>query len=380
MEKLKIKNLGFLLSLKSVIIKKNPALKYKMEKEERKMRSRRGNQRLLIKKGFKTTILILLLVLAGAGFWFSYNLKPVSSAAQTQVFVIEQGMSASKVAEELKKQNIIRSAPAFLQLCRWQNADSKLMAGMYYLSPGMSSREILETLLQGTEPEVVRITIPEGYTVEQIVNTLVNNGLGTEKEYYKVMASFSAKDYAFLAGIPNGKNRLEGFLFPDTYFFDKNAKARDVVDRFLERFSRELTPETKNKLEEMDLSIYHWLIHASIVEREAQKQEERPVIAGVFANRLRIGMPLQSCATVQYVLGEAKPVLSIEDTKIDSPYNTYKYPGLPPGPISNPGHASLQAVLYPEKTDYLYFVAKQDGSHAFAVTYQQHLNNVAKYQ
>ncbi|NLL53472.1 MAG: endolytic transglycosylase MltG [Peptococcaceae bacterium] len=344
------------------------------------MRSRRGNQRLLIKKGFKTTILILLLVLAGAGFWFSYNLKPVSSAAQTQVFVIEQGMSASKVAEELKKQNIIRSAPAFLQLCRWQNADSKLMAGMYYLSPGMSSREILETLLQGTEPEVVRITIPEGYTVEQIVNTLVNNGLGTEKEYYKVMASFSAKDYAFLAGIPNGKNRLEGFLFPDTYFFDKNAKARDVVDRFLERFSRELTPETKNKLEEMDLSIYHWLIHASIVEREAQKQEERPVIAGVFANRLRIGMPLQSCATVQYVLGEAKPVLSIEDTKIDSPYNTYKYPGLPPGPISNPGHASLQAVLYPEKTDYLYFVAKQDGSHAFAVTYQQHLNNVAKYQ
>jgi UPF0755 protein len=379
-EKLKIKNLGFLLSLKSVIIKKNPALKYKMEKEERKMRSRRGNQRLLIKKGFKTTILILLLVLAGAGFWFSYNLKPVSSAAQTQVFVIEQGMSASKVAEELKKQNIIRSAPAFLQLCRWQNADSKLMAGMYYLSPGMSSREILETLLQGTEPEVVRITIPEGYTVEQIVNTLVNNGLGTEKEYYKVMASFSAKDYAFLAGIPNGKNRLEGFLFPDTYFFDKNAKARDVVDRFLERFSRELTPETKNKLEEMDLSIYHWLIHASIVEREAQKQEERPVIAGVFANRLRIGMPLQSCATVQYVLGEAKPVLSIEDTKIDSPYNTYKYPGLPPGPISNPGHASLQAVLYPEKTDYLYFVAKQDGSHAFAVTYQQHLNNVAKYQ
>ncbi|NLM21162.1 MAG: endolytic transglycosylase MltG [Peptococcaceae bacterium] len=344
------------------------------------MQSRSGNRRLSIKKAFKTTFLILLLVLAGAGFWFSHNLKPVSSTAQTRVFVIEQGMPASKVAEELKKQNIIRNAQAFLQLCRWQKADSKLMAGMYYLSPDMSSREILETLLQGTEPEVVRITIPEGYTVEQIVNTLVNNGLGTEKEYYKAMASFSAQDYAFLKGIPNGKNRLEGFLFPDTYFFDKKAKPRDVIDRFLQRFSRELTPETRNKLEEMNLSIYDWVIHASIVEREAQKQEERPVIAGVFANRLRIGMPLQSCATVQYVLGEVKPVLSTEDTKIDSPYNTYKYPGLPPGPISNPGHASLQAVLYPEKTDYLYFVAKQDGSHAFAVTYQQHLNNIAKYQ
>ena len=118
---------------------------------------------------------------------------------------------------------------------------------------------------------------------------------------------------------------------------------------------------------------------ASIVEREAVKAEERPIIAGVFYKRLEIGMPLQSCATVQYILGIAKPILSIEDTQIDSPYNTYINPGLTPGPISNPGHASLEAALYPEKTDYLYFVAKPDGSHAFAATYNQHLQNVNKY-
>lgn len=344
------------------------------------MRSKRGNNMNLIRKGLGMAILIVLLVLAGAGCWFSYSLKPVSSEGQTMSFVIEQGMSASQIAEELENRKLIKSAKAFRQLCRWQKADSKLMAGTYYLSPAMSSREILDSLLKGSKPEVVKITIPEGYTVEQIVDTLVNEGLGTEKDFYRAMDSFSTRDYDFLDGIRDGDNRLEGFLFPDTYFFDKEAKPREIIDRFLQRFSQELTPETRARLKQLDLSIFDWVIHASIVEREAQKEEERPIIAGVFANRLQAGMPLQSCATVQYALGEVKPVLSIEDTKIDSPYNTYKYLGLPPGPIANPGHASLQAVLYPEKTEYLYFVAKQDGSHAFAVTYEQHLSNIAKYQ
>ncbi len=326
--------------------------------------------------------------MAGAGFWFNANLKAVSGSEQTLLFEIKPGMTASQVAEELENQDIIRSAEAFLQLCRWQKAESKIVAGVYYLSPDMSSREILDALMKGTEPETVRITIPEGYTVQQIVDTLVDRGLGTESEYYAAMASFSAKDYDFLKGIPsgkangipNGKNRLEGFLFPDTYFFDKKAQPRDVIDRFLQRFNKELSKETADRLEEMKLSVFDWVTLASVVEREAKKEEERPIIAGVFANRLKIGMPLQSCATVLYALGEVKPVLSIEDTKIDSPYNTYKYPGLPPGPIANAGSASLQAVLHQKKTDYLYFAAKPDGSHAFAVTYQEHLRNVAKYE
>jgi len=330
--------------------------------------------------GLGAGVLVLLLVLAGTGLWWFVNLKPVSNSDQTQLFEIKQGMTAVQVANALEDMKLVRNSEAFRQLCRWQKADFKIVAGVYYLSPAMSSRAILDTLIKGAEQEAVRITIPEGFTVVQIVNTLVNNGLGTEDEYYNIMSEFSAKNYDFLEGAPKGKNRLEGFLFPDTYFFDKKSKPEDVINRFLQRFAKEITPDTKARLKAVNLSVYDWVLKASLVEREAKKQEERPVIAGVFDNRLRINMPLQSCATVLYVLGEVKTVLSIEDTKIDSPYNTYKYSGLPPGPIANPGDASLQAALYPAKTDYLYFVAKNDGTHAFSVTYSEHLKNVQKYE
>jgi UPF0755 protein len=254
------------------------------------------------------------------GIWWTGNLKPVSDSGQNRVFEIRTGMTAAQVATELEDRNIIRSAEVFRQLCRMNKADSKLVAGMYYLSPAMSSQEILNILLKGPEPDTVRVTIPEGYTVAEIVKTLSGNGLGTEAELYQVMQNYSEKDYSFLKEVPKGNNRLEGFLFPDTYFFDKKSKPKEVMDRFLERFNQELTKETVGRLNELNISVYTWVIKASLVEREAAKQEERSLIAGVFDNRLKTGMPLQSCATVQYVLGERKPVLSLEDTEIDSPY------------------------------------------------------------
>ncbi|HHV63668.1 MAG TPA: endolytic transglycosylase MltG [Peptococcaceae bacterium] len=330
--------------------------------------------------GLYTVVIFLVLVPICLGFWWSENLKPVADSGQEQVFVLQEGMSASQIAKALEEMGIIRSAEAFRQLCRVEKADAKLKAGMYYLSPALSSREILDILLQGPEPDYIKVTIPEGYTVAEIVSTLAKNGLGTEKELYQAMQSFGTKDYSFLKDVPDGETRLEGFLFPDTYFFDRQSTPREVINRFLERFEKELTAQVKARLEELNTSVYAWVTKASIVEREAVKQEERAIIAGVFENRLRLGMPLQSCATVQYILGEVKPVLSIEDTEIDSPYNTYKYPGLPPGPIANPGHASLNAALYPAQTDYLYFVAKNDGTHAFATTYNEHLQNVNRYQ
>lgn len=326
--------------------------------------------------------ILLLISLTLGKLWWSGNLSPAAESGETQIFVLKTGMTASQVAQELEDKKIIRSAEVFRQLCRMNKADAKLVAGLYYLSPAMSSQAILDTLLQGPVPDVVRVTIPEGYSVAQIVDTLVKNGLGTADDFYDVMQSYSAGDYAFLAGIPNGKNRLEGFLFPDTYFFDKKSKPKDIIDRFLDRFNKELTAETQARLKELNISVYDWVTKASMVEKEAAKAAERPLIAGVFENRLKAGMPLQSCATVQYILGEVKPVLSLEDIEIDSPYNTYKNLGLPPGPIANPGHASLDAALYPAKTNYFYFVAKNDGSgsHAFAVTYDEHLRNMKKYQ
>jgi len=325
-------------------------------------------------------ILVVLLVLLAGGTWWSGNLKPVSDSSDKVAFVLEPGMNASEVAAKLETDHLIRQASVFRQLCRINKADSKLVAGLYYLSPSMSSREILDTLMKGPEPEVVRITIPEGYTVAQIVDKLVENSLGTKNEFYDAMERFDQDNYSFLADIPSGENRLEGFLFPDTYFFDKKATPSETIERFLQRFKQELTAETTNRLAERNMSVFEWLIKASLVEKEAKKAEERPLIAGVFENRLKIDMPLESCATIQYILGEVKPVLTIADTQIDSPYNTYRNTGLPPGPIANPGHASLQAALYPKDTDYFFFVAKNDGSHAFAVTYEEHLKNVSIYQ
>lgn len=344
------------------------------------MRKRRPRAKRTKRLGIFVVFLSLIVIPIAFVMWWSGSLEPLSETGQEQIFEVKQGMTAAQVADELEKKKIIQSAQAFKQLSKLNNVDSKLMAGQYLVSSAMSARDVLDILLKGPEPDIIKVTIPEGYTIAQVINTLEKNGLGTEEELSKAMQSFTAKDYSFLQDIPTGKERLEGFIFPDTYFFDKKAQPKEVIDRFLDRFEAELTAETRSRLQELDLSVYEWVIKASIVEREAVKAEERPLIAGVFDNRLRTGMPLQSCATVQYILGEVKPVLSIADTEIESPYNTYKYAGLPPGPISNPGHASLEAVLYPTETDYFYFVAKSDGSHAFAVTYNQHLQNMSKYQ
>jgi len=324
-------------------------------------------------------LFIIFLLCGCMGIWWKASLKPVSEAAGIREFEVKKGMTASQIAASLEKDNLIRSSGAFRLLCRLEQADSKINAGVYYLSGAMSSREILDLFLKGVQPEVVKVTIPEGYTTDQIIRTLVDHGLGSEADFRRAMEEFQSADYAFLAGAPQGKNHLEGFLFPDTYFFAKGSKPQEVIKRFLQRFQQELTPDVQEKLKEKKLSVREWVIKASLVEREAVKQEERALIAGVFENRLRIGMALQSCATVQYILGEAKPVLTLEDIAIDSPYNTYKYTGLPPGPIANPGHASLEAALNPAQTDYLYFAAKNDGSHAFSVTLAEHNRNVQIY-
>lgn len=344
------------------------------------MRKKRRNKSRYSKLSLYFFILIIIIVPISISIWWSQNLKPVSDSTQTRVFVIEQGMNAKEVALSLEGDNFIRNAKAFELLCKLEKADAKIMAGVYNLNSSMSSKEILSALLKGPIPDVVKITIPEGYTLEEILDVLVANGLGTKQEFYQAMHSLDTDDYEFLKDVPMTEKRLEGFLFPDTYLFAKDSEPKAILAKFLDRFERELTEETVARLKQLNISIYTWVTKASIVEREAAKAEERPLIAGVFENRLNNGMALESCATVQYILNERKPILSYDDIAIDSPYNTYKYSGLPPGPIANPGHASLNAVLYPAKTDYLFFVAKSDGSHAFAVTYKEHLKNVSKYQ
>lgn len=310
--------------------------------------------------------------------WWNWATQPYAESGKSEIMAVTQGMNASQIAQELERRQLIRNAWAFRFLASQQKADSKLYAGEYLLSAEMSPREMIQKLIAGPEVAATRITIPEGYNTAQIIDQLVSKKIGTKEEYQKIIAK-DTFEYAFLQGIPADGTRLDGFLFPDTYFVDQKTSPHAIIDMMLKRFEKEVTPEVQTRLKEMNLSLRDWVNLSSIVEKETGKEVDRPIIAGVFLNRLRIGMPLQSDATVAYVLGTNKIIHSLEDIKVQSPYNTYINKGLPPGPISSPGHASLDAVINSTKTDYLYFVAKKDGSSVFAKTHEEQLRNQAKY-
>ncbi len=330
----------------------------------------------------KFIALFLLLLLAG-GFglwsWWQWVLKPYSDQGKTELVAILPGSNAAQVAKELEQRQLIRSGLVFRVLSRQNNVDVKLYVGEYLISSSMSPEEIIKRLIKGPESTAVRVTIPEGYTTEQIIGVLAQKGLGTKEEFQKVLSEGDFK-YSFLEGASKGPERLDGYLFPDTYFIDRKSSPQVIIDTFLKRFEREVTPEVRTQLKAMKMSVRDWVILASVVEKEAVQESDRTIIAAVFINRLIINMPLQSCATIQYILGTPKPKLYDKDLQIPSPYNTYLNTGLPPGPIASPGHASLQATLNPAQTDYLYFLAKSDGYHVFAKTFAEHLRNQKQYQ
>jgi UPF0755 protein len=322
--------------------------------------------------------IILILLAVGLGFfsWWNWADQPYSHTGNNQTILVSQGMTPDQLAGELQQHKLIRSALLF-KLLAHEQPGFELYAGEYRLSSSMTPQEIIKQLTK--KPLVLRVTIPEGYTTEQIIALFVQKGIGTKAEFTKVITEDSFP-YSFLKGAPQGIHRLEGFLSPNTYFINPLESPYDIINMLLSQFAKGVTPAVQKRLAAMKLTVPQWVTLASIVEKEAEKASDRPLIASVFLNRLKINKPLQSCATIQFLLGTPKPKLYDKDLQIPSPYNTYLHKGLPPGPISNPGTASLQAVLYPAKTDYLYFVAKKDGYHAFAKTYAQHLRNIKLYE
>ncbi len=324
-------------------------------------------------------LIIILLFAGGGGLWWQWALKPFSATGNIELLAVLPGATPNRIAQELEQRKLIRSASVFYYLARTRQQNFRLLPGEYYISATMSPESIIERLLKGPNVELARITIPEGFNTDQIINLLVQKGLGTKESFTKVVTSESFP-YLFLKGAPVGVRRLDGFLFPDTYFFKKEDGARLIIDTMLQRFSNELTPDTQNQLDNLKMSVRNWVIMGSLVEKEAVKEVDRPLIASVFFNRLKIDMPLQIDATIQFILGTPKLKLLNADLKIPSPYNTYLHKGLPPGPIANPGHASLQAVLKPAQSEYLYYLAKNDGYHVFSKTFDEHLQNQRKYQ
>lgn len=301
------------------------------------------------------------------GLWMIYASLPPDPAAENGVTLVSiaPGMNAKDIAGTLHAAGVIRDPVFFLGVARVLQADTKMQAGIYQVAPRDSVYDILHRLTSG---QVVtrRITVPEGYTVRDIAALLARHGLADEERFLQLADGPYTLDKAGMT-----VDRLEGYLFPDTYDFAFGMPEEDIIAAFVDRFQRVVLPWVDSA--GTDLSLHEIVTLASIVEKEAARAEERPLIAGVYLNRLRIGMPLQADPTVMYVLPEKTTHLLYSHLAYDSPYNTYMYKGLPPGPIANPGLASIQAVLAPAKTDYLYFVARHDGSHHFSRTYEEHL-------
>ena len=290
---------------------------------------------------------------------------------------IRDGLSTAEIAERLVEKGVIDSSLRFRIFARLYGYDDRFRPGAYTFTANMTDDEVFEKLLTG-EKQFVRFTIPEGFGVKEIAERLYNLDLVDKDEFLKTAANFTPYDY--MRKRQNVFYAAEGFLFPDTYNVESDIEIDEILELMTKTFDDKLTPAMRSRAERMGLSIYDLITLASMVEREVRFPEDRPIVAQVLLKRLKLNMPLQTDATLQYLMEVPKEEVSIEDTQIDSPYNTYQHTGLPPGPIANPGMASIEAVLHPAETDYLYFVADKLGHNHYAYTYEEHLNLVNQYR
>lgn len=319
----------------------------------------------------------LIAVLFGLTVFFIYGTTlflPPNPAYQGEpiLVAIPIGSSTRTIAGILKEKGIIKDPLVFRLAAKWSGRDGKLMAGEYELTPAMSLDTLLSTLTTGiVQEQALRFTIPEGYTLKEMAAVFAAKGLFSEEEF---MRAANSDQIPLPAGFTPqaGTPRLEGYLFPDTYEVKTGASPEEVIRKMVDRLAEKFTPAMQERAKQLGMTPSQVITLASIIEEEAKKDEERAIISSVFHNRLKKGWKLESCATVQYALGKHKEVLYDKDLEVESPYNTYKYAGLPPGPISAPGIASIEAALYPAQTDYLFFVAKKDGSHIFSRTFAEH--------
>lgn len=314
---------------------------------------------------------VLLLIIVGCTLKFEFA---GSKSNQIQVVIkIEQGDSISSITSQLKNNDVIKYRLLFKAYLKSKGADGKIKTGIHYLTTHMAYSDIVKELSSDSSSEGVAVTVPEGYEFRMIADLLSEKGLIDRDRFYSLAETYDF-NYDFIDMIPERSTRLEGYLFPDTYYITPEEDELDILLMMLDRFNETFTDDMKNQAAKMGMTVDQVVNLASIIQREAANSDEMPLVSSVFHNRLQSDeYPyLQSCATVQYILEERKPVLSNEDTQIDSPYNTYKYKGLPVGPIASPGLDALNAALYPADSNYYFFYADESGKSVFSETFDQH--------
>lgn len=316
-------------------------------------------------------VLIFAIALVGAVVaWSVFMRADMADVAPGQSVQVEipAGAGTQRIAEILAESGVVKNAAMFRLSARLAEADGQLRAGVYELATGMPDDLVIEKLVQGPAIETVTVTIPEGWRITQIAKRFAKEA-GIPEEEFRALAESGAKefsaDHPYLEDAYQGS--LEGYLFPKTYTFEKDATARDVIEMMLDQFDTEIAEVDVKGAEKLGLSLPELVTAASILERETKLPKELGKVSSVIHNRLDIGMPLQMCSTVVYVLNRNELRLTTAETRTESPYNTYVNKGLPPGPIASPGLAALKAAADPADTDYIYFVLTgKDGSHTFA--------------
>jgi UPF0755 protein len=331
----------------------------------------------------KRVALVLFLVICVAaafgGWWFYTGVgRPFKGYAEPEVFVdIPHGAGSAAIAKQLADAGVIHDVNSF-RLALWLTGKGRrLQAGEYRFDRPVTAREVADKIARG-EIYVRPITFPEGLTIKQMAALYESKGFGPAQDFVH-----AAKNAALVSAVDPDAKDLEGYLFPETYNLKRKETAEQLVPKMVTAFMKAMTPDLLEKADQRGLTVRQLVTLASIVEKETGNKDERPVVAAVYANRLRIGMPLQCDPTVIYALDRANRYngnLTRDNLQYDSPYNTYRYPGLPPGPIASPGRASIQAAANPAAVGYLYFVSRNDGTHAFATTLDEHNRNVQKYQ
>jgi len=336
--------------------------------------------------------LFLIFIAVGGGFvfWRVFLIQPPAEAPAI-TFEITKGASAGEIAEALERAGLLTNDWLFRLYARLQGVEEKLQAGIFEIRPGLSVRDLARYLInpQWAERELKFI---EGWNLRDYERYLEKAGLGELAAWHNLVGQptvdyrFSKnapprdfnRDFAFLADKPAYLS-LEGYLFPDTYRVPKNAGAEEIARRLLSNFDKKLDDSWRAEIKRQGKSIFEVVTMASLIEREAREVTDKKIVADILWRRLSIGMPLQVDASVNYITGGKSPAVSLAETKIDSPYNTYKYSGLPLGPIANPGLASLQAAIYPERNDYWFFLADQDGVLHYSKTLDEHNRLKARY-
>ena len=340
----------------------------------------------------KKTVLIIIGFLIFVGIYFKINKESYRGVVDKNDnvpvdFIINKGEGSTEVGERLAKEGLVKNKYYFWYYVWRTKTDSKLQAGPYILSKNMTIPEMVYKFTKGDiKDEKNTITVPEGYSNDKIVAVVAKVRPDLEKDFREIVncrclnevncaCDLFSEKYDFIRQIPRGLT-LEGYLFPDTYFLAKNEKAEDLVNKFLKNFQQKVDGDIRKEIERQGKSLHEVITLASIVEREVKEDKDRPIVAGIFWKRLELGMPLGSDATLSYILKTDKVKYTQNDIEAESPYNTYKFAGLPPGPISNPGLKAILAVVHPQKTDYLYFLNNaKTGETVFSKTGEEHSRN-----